>query len=157
MYQTMLRSYLDLHYYMWSSDALQSLKNTYPTPEEWDTMREMDALLRSTQILLMNLQTNTPPAVAISPLLVCFAQSKLPSTSSDLVRNIVCLTSNNQHDRVSELCTKIYPKRTTKQNFIQDRTMNDQIPMLLLWMYKLVRQQSNLKLLLTETYKISLI
>ena len=62
-------------------------------PDECDTMREMDALLRSTQILLMNLQTNTPAAVAISPLLVCFAQSNLPRASSDLVRNIMCLTS----------------------------------------------------------------
>ena len=35
-----------------------------------------------------------PAAVTISPLLVCFAQLKLPSASSDLVRNIVCLTSN---------------------------------------------------------------
>ena len=63
-------------------------------PDEWDTMRETAALLRLTQILLMNLRTNTPATVAISPLLICFAQSKLHSTSSNLVRNIVCLTSN---------------------------------------------------------------
>ena len=30
----------------------------------------------------MNLQTNTPTAVAISPLLVCFAQSKSPRAVS---------------------------------------------------------------------------
>ena len=62
--------------------------------DEWDTMRETDALLRSTQILSMNLQTNTPAAVAISPFLVCFttAQSKLPRAGSDFIQNIVCLT-----------------------------------------------------------------
>ena len=70
MYQTMLRSYWDLHYSMQSYDTPQSLKNIYPMPDEWDTMRGMDALLRSTQILLMNLLTNTPTAVATSPLLV---------------------------------------------------------------------------------------
>ena len=42
----------------------------------------------------MNLQTNTPAAVAISPLLVCFAQSELLRADSNLVRNIVCLTLN---------------------------------------------------------------
>ena len=67
MYQSMLRSYWDLHYYT-------------------------DALLRSAQILSMNLQTNKPVAVAISPLLVCSAQLKLPRNGSKLVRNIVCLT-----------------------------------------------------------------
>ena len=36
---------------------------------------------------------HTAPA-AISPLLVCFAQLKLPSAGSDLVRYIVFLTSN---------------------------------------------------------------
>ena len=36
------------------------------------------------------------------------------------------------------------------QNFVQDTTMNDQISLLLLWMYKLARQQSNLKLLAIE-------
>ena len=77
----MLRLYWDLHYYMQSSDTLLSLKNIYPMPDEWDTMRGMDTLLRSTQILSMNLQTNTPAAVSISPLLVCFAQLKLPSAS----------------------------------------------------------------------------
>ena len=76
---------------MWN--VLQPMKNIYPMPDQWDGMRETNALLRSTQILSMNLQTNTPAAVAISPSLVCFAQSKLPRASSDLVRNIVCLTS----------------------------------------------------------------
>ena len=65
----MLWSYWDLHYNMQSSDAPQSLKNIYPTPDEWDIMRETDAFLRSTQIRSMNLQTNTSAGVAISPVL----------------------------------------------------------------------------------------
>ena len=60
-----------------------------PVPDEWDTMRECKALLRTTQLLSMNLQINILAAFAISPLLVCFAQSKLPSDSSDLVKDIV--------------------------------------------------------------------
>ena len=59
--------------------------------DEWDTMRETEAVLRLTQLLSINLQANTPAAVAISPLLVCFAQSMLPSDSYDLVKDIVCL------------------------------------------------------------------
>ena len=78
MYQSMLRSYCDLCYSMWSSDALQSLKNTYPMTDEWDTMRETDTMLWSTQVLSLNLQTKTPAAVAVSSLLVSFAQLKLP-------------------------------------------------------------------------------
>ena len=56
MYQSMLGLYWDLLlcYYMQSSETLQSLKNIYPMPDEWDTMRETDALLRLTQILSMN-------------------------------------------------------------------------------------------------------
>ena len=57
------------------------------------TMMMYQSMLRS-YCLSMNLQTNTPAAVAISPLLVCSAQLKLPRTGSKLVRNIVCLTSN---------------------------------------------------------------
>ena len=57
-------------------------------------MRETDAFLRLAQFLSMYLQTNTPATVAIAPLLACFAQSKLPRASPDLVRNIVCLTLN---------------------------------------------------------------
>ena len=57
-------------------------------------MRETNALLRFTKILSMNLQTNTPAVVAISPLLVCFAQSELLRADSNLVRNIVCMTLN---------------------------------------------------------------
>ena len=77
-------------------------------------MRETDALLRSTQILLMNFQTNTPGAVAISPLLVCYAQLKLPSTSSDLVRNIVCLTSNKPAWQGIRALHKEFPKENKK-------------------------------------------
>ena len=55
-------------------------------PAELDTMRETNGLFRLTQILSMNLQSITPAVVAISPLLVCFAQSKLPSAGSNLVR-----------------------------------------------------------------------
>ena len=114
MYQSMLRLYWDLHYYMQSSDALQSLKNIYATPDDWDTMRETDALLWSTQVLLMNLQTNTPAAVAISPLLVCFAQLKLPRASSDVVRNIVCLTSNKPAWQGIRALHKDLPKENKK-------------------------------------------
>ena len=99
---------------MQSSDALQSLKNIYLMPDEWDTMREMDALLRLTQILSMNLQTNTPAAVAIPPLLVCFAQSKLPSASSSLVRNIACLTSNKPAWQGIRALRKYLPKENKK-------------------------------------------
>ena len=77
-------------------------------------MRETDALIRSIQILLMNFQTNTPGAVAISPLLVCFAQLKLPSTSSDLVRNIVCLTSNKPAWQGIRALHKDLPKENKK-------------------------------------------
>ena len=55
MYQSKLRFCWDLHYYMWSADALQHLKNISPTHDEWDTMRETEAVLRSTQLLSMNL------------------------------------------------------------------------------------------------------
>ena len=41
----------------------------------------------------MNLQTNTPAAVAVSPLLVCFVQSKLPNDDSDVVKDIVSIES----------------------------------------------------------------
>ena len=61
-------------------------------PDEWDTMRETDALLRLTQILSMSLQTNT--LLLLSHLYLFFAQLKLPSASCNLERNIVCLTSN---------------------------------------------------------------
>ena len=41
MYQSMVRSYWDLHYYMQSADTQQQLKNIYPMPDKWDTMTEM--------------------------------------------------------------------------------------------------------------------
>ena len=45
----------------------------------------------------------------------------------------------------------ISPKaKSIYQNFVQDTTTNNQISLLLLWIYKLTRQQSNLKLLPTE-------
>ena len=42
------------------------------------------------------------------------------------------------------------PGTVNLTEFVQDTTMNNQISLLLLWIDKLVRQQSNLKLLLTE-------
>ena len=44
----------------------------------------------------MNLQTNTPPAVAVSPILVCFTQLKLPGEGSDKVQDIVSISPCNQ-------------------------------------------------------------
>ena len=58
-------------------------------------MTETEAVLRLTQLLSMNLQTNTPAAVTVSPILVCFAQSKLPSKDSDLVQDIVSINPCN--------------------------------------------------------------
>ena len=121
-YQSMLRSYWDLQYYMWSSDTLQSLKNIYPMPDEWDTMRETDELLRSTEVLSMNSQTNTPAAVARSPLLVCFAQSKLPRACSDLVRNIVCLTLNKPAWQGIRALHKDKPKEIKRLNDYKETT-----------------------------------
>ena len=54
-------------------------------------MRETEAGLRSTQLLSMNLLMNTPAPVALSPLLVCFVESKLSSDGSNLVKDIICL------------------------------------------------------------------
>ena len=42
------------------------------------------------------------------------------------------------------------PETVNQTEFFHDTTMNDQISLVLLWIYKLTRQQSNLKLLLTE-------
>ena len=44
----------------------------------------------------MNLQTNTPPAVAVSPILVCFTQLKFPGEGPDMVQDIVRITPCNQ-------------------------------------------------------------
>ena len=56
--------------------------------EEWEIMRETEAVLRSTQLLSMSLQTNTLAAADVSPLLVCFAQSKLLRDPSDPNRKL---------------------------------------------------------------------
>ena len=104
MYQTMLLSYWDIHYYLQSSDVSEELKNISPTIKVWEMMTETEAVLRSTQLLFMNLQASTPPPpppppppqVAVSPILVCFAQLQLPTQCSDLVHNIVSINPHNQ-------------------------------------------------------------
>ena len=72
----MLRSYWDLLYYMCSADTLQHLKNIYPMPNEWDTVR----VLWLTHLLLMNLQTNTPAAVSTHLYLFVLCSQSYPVT-----------------------------------------------------------------------------
>ena len=96
MYQMMLQPYWDIHYNVLSDDALEELKNLAPTMEEWEMMTETEAVLRSTQLLSMSLQTNTPAPVAVSLILVCSAWLKLPSEGYDIVQDIVGISPHNQ-------------------------------------------------------------
>ena len=44
MYQTMLQSCWDIHYYMQSDDAPEEPKKLAPTMEEWEMMTETKAV-----------------------------------------------------------------------------------------------------------------
>ena len=66
MYQTMLLSYWDIHYYLQSADVSEELKNISPTIKVWEMMTETEAVLRSTQLLFMNLQASTPSSCCLT-------------------------------------------------------------------------------------------
>jgi hypothetical protein len=79
MYQSMLRSFYDLNYYLKSNHCPQAFKSLAPTPTEWQILAEVEAVLRSTQVLSIALQTNVPGAVSVSPILVAYTMNKISS------------------------------------------------------------------------------
>ncbi|KAL7571353.1 hypothetical protein ACA910_007666 [Epithemia clementina (nom. ined.)] len=89
MYQTLLRSFWDLDYYLKSDHGPEDLKKIALSDEEWVMIAEAEAVLCSTQILSLDLQTNIPGAVAVSPVLVCFAKAQIPQKNSSPVSGIV--------------------------------------------------------------------
>lgn len=81
MYQSMLRSYYDLTWYLQSDICPVAFKNLQPTPAEWQLVAEVEAVLRSTQVLSIALQTNMAGAVSISPMLVAYTMNKVTCKS----------------------------------------------------------------------------
>jgi hypothetical protein len=79
MYQSMIRSYYDLNYYLLSANCPAAFKSLAPTKAEWKVLTEIEAVLRSTQVLSIALQTNVAGAVSVSPLLVAYTMNRVTS------------------------------------------------------------------------------
>ena len=70
MYQGLLRSIWALEYFHNSPSSLHDFKSLFLSSSQWDQLSQYESIIRSTQILAMELQTNYPAAIAISSLYV---------------------------------------------------------------------------------------
>ena len=122
MYQSMERAFFDLYYFLMDESCPKELVDLQLSPEEWQQLAEAEAVLRSTQILSLDLQTNIPGAVAISPLLVCFAKSKIPKTKDDFVEGIVVIDNNSPPWCAADTLHKNLPKTRRAISSCRDGT-----------------------------------
>jgi hypothetical protein len=79
MYQSMICSYYDLNYYLLSGSCPAAFISLAPTKAEWKILTEIEAVLRSTQVLSIALQTNVAGAVSVSPMLVAYTMNRVTS------------------------------------------------------------------------------
>ena len=73
MYQGLLRSIWALEYFHNSPSSLHDFKSLFLSSSQWDQLSQYESIIRSTQLLAMELQTDYPAAIAISSLYVGLA------------------------------------------------------------------------------------
>ena len=81
MYQGLLRSYCALSTFSKSSEAPNEFKTICLSATEWDQLSQFESIIRSTQILAMELQTNYPAAICISSLQIAMALYRLKKST----------------------------------------------------------------------------
>ena len=65
MYQGLLCSIWALEYFHNSPSSLHDFKSLFLSSSQWDQLSQYESIVRSTQILAMELQTDYPAAIAI--------------------------------------------------------------------------------------------
>ena len=73
MYQGLLHSIWALKYFHNSPSSLHDFKSLVLSSSQWDQLSQYESIIRSTQILAMELQTDYPATIAMSSLYIGLA------------------------------------------------------------------------------------